>query len=328
MKRETLKDGIDFFSSSTSQCTINAGRPSIGDNVFIIDTSWMSYKYQFVMKDLCITVNGESYPTGVMTGLCKLLQSIKGFDSRATVIFALDSHPDDNKELVEGYKDGRDNSHLRIHEQLRFCIPYFSALNNVYFVKYDGIEADDLLGAVPYTFKKWDVLSTTKWYLMTNDLDAYQALEEDVLICSGMRDRKPLNVKWWEDCEKRFGVGPVYMPLYKAVLGKASDSMKPLIPRFPKKLLMDLCAGHDGSIDSFISICKDVVQGQQCKKSQLRYVQGLLDQEALLRDRYKLSKHNLFDIDLNRGIVNKQMLSMFASYFRLSTFAKLIEGNV
>lgn len=297
--------------------------PGIHKNVFVVDTSWVAYRSYYVFKQFGVVVENKQYNTGVVYGLIRMISSMKKYDPRAVIFLAIDSYPTENRELVKGYKEGRPEGRYDVHEDIAFFIPYLSAIPNVYIIKQEGKEADDVLGSVPFTYcedRKY-MYDRATFHLYTNDMDSYQAIRSNVFVFSKF-DRGIPTSEGEFVCVEKWGVPPVSMAMYKAIRGKASDNVQPIVPRFPEELARKIALRFPHPQEMYDLMDKVLESVKDPTKH--KYFLILRDKKDEIMKRYQMSAHSLFKVNPYKYNVDIEVMRKFLTFFALRSMKSLL----
>jgi 5'-3' exonuclease len=182
---------------------------------------------------------GKMWPVGHVSGVLRIVQELS-FQYKV-VLLAVDSVASWRHEVLPGYKSGRHQvtgdpfEDYKIMNDLLNILKICTFRKNVFYIKKDGCEADDIL-ATYIASSTSD--SSKEWSLCFNDNDVLQT---------------PGNYYWFN----RFGNPPVdrrgyilekygldldFLPVqWKVVRGDSSDKIPVAIPRFSSKNLVQMC---------------------------------------------------------------------------------------
>ena len=202
----------------------------------VVDLSWLMYSSRYALMNLGVVdpATETMIPTGHIHGSLVTITQLSYSCPR--VILAVDSVSPHRSEIFSGYKADRaekrkDEFPIKTH--LPLILAAASLIPNVYFVKRDGYEADDLInhlierGDDPIVYgKDNDLMQWNQPYRMAWDLVASvpRIIDTQVYI------------------REKYGVDLPYLPIWwKVIRGDASDNLPSGVPRYPSKKLVQLC---------------------------------------------------------------------------------------
>lgn len=233
--------------------------------VAIVDLSWEMHRQREALKMLSVervlpTGNKITVPTGHVYGT---LQDIHALSKQVSAVFlAVDSPCPARKELLAQYKSDRHTPtgdpfvDYNIYNDLRAILSLLTAThNNVFYVKEDGMEADDIIAS----FLKKSLSNDTEYSVYMRD--------KDILITRGRYmwfdkftgqpiDRRAYIEKACGFTDSQFDNFPLAV---KVITGDASDKIPNRIPRFPKNYLQQVCSLVPEDDYSFESIIKALI---------------------------------------------------------------------
>jgi 5'-3' exonuclease len=208
----------------------------------VVDLSWAMYTFRHSYKDMCrVVLQGESQvmlPTGHVYGTLRVVQEL-AFQYRA-VILAVDSPAPHRLEALPTYKSGRRQptgdlfQDYKIMTDLLNILKIATAQSNVFYVKHEGLEADDLIASLLAASEG----DSKEWSAYFNDNDILQARGR----YHWFRSFHEPEVDRRAYLEGKYGVALDFLPIwYKVIRGDSSDRVPNVIPRFPSKKLAQLC---------------------------------------------------------------------------------------
>jgi len=218
------------------------------ETVFV-DLSWLMYRSRYAMMNLSFVTPEGEVPTGHLHGSMMSIMNLSASYQR--VVLAVDSRSP-RKEIYSGYKEGRKKPNatelerydIKLHT--KFLLALASSLPNVYFIKENGLEADDLINHVISRGDDPDVFA--------NDNDLYMNRRPCrflTALTSGDTGfaREYLDLQHYIT-EKYKLIGFSYLPIwYKVIRGDSSDNLPPAAPRYSGKLIQKLAGEMDGRMD-------------------------------------------------------------------------------
>jgi 5'-3' exonuclease len=214
---------------------------SPGKPVAVVDLSWAMYTFRHSYKNMCRFAVQDGvrvmYPTGHVYGVLRVIQELA--QQYRAVVLAVDSPAPHRFEALPTYKSGRHQPTGNPFEDYKIMTDLFNILKvvtsekNVFYVKAEGYEADDIIVSLLLGSD-----GSKDWSAYFNDNDILQARGSYHWFSSFHSpevDRR-------EYIAKKYGVELDFLPVwYKALKGDASDKVPNIIPRFPTKKLVQLC---------------------------------------------------------------------------------------
>lgn len=252
---------------------------------YLIDVSWILYRGYYALSHL------YQYPE--IHFLSKKLESLLSNKS-ATIHLCLDGHYTKGKKLLgENYKAGRhqENSY-NVYAGLSTFVNLLH--NDRVKVYYNAeLESDEII----FTLSK--TLDGRK-KILSGDKDIFQALDKDVVIDNGNNFAITEESYKLEYADKFFGITPIKLPLYRAIVGDASDTLKPPVSRFPHKLAAKLVNEFDYlgklfTVEDLKSLSKDY------SSSEKKWVDKLIDNYLALTLNFDVMKLNVVSIPLHES---------------------------
>ena len=230
--------------------------------IALVDFSWCLYKYRYYYKNTCrIDSENKMCPTGHVYGAINTIQQLAS--QYKAVILALDSKADDRYEVLSSYKSGRHvptgdpYEDYNIMTDLMDIIKLCTYQKNVFFIKHDGLESDDIIAS-------W--ISKTLWgnpwdlYCYFNDVDILQTVGE-YHWCRSFHEPPVDRLSY---IKGKFGLEMDWLPIWwKVVRGDPSDGIPSAIPRYSGKKLRELCLRRDlkgASVEYFVQVLGTVTQ--------------------------------------------------------------------
>jgi len=214
----------------------------MGVPIALVDLSWVLYKFRFYYKNQCRHLSdGKLLPTGHVYGTIHIIHELA--KHYKAVVLCVDSHAPHRYEALPNYKAGRHASTGDPYEDYKIMTDLMNTLKicvfdkNVWYIKHEGMESDDIIAS-------WIATAGDKW-----DLHCYFN-DNDILQTKG-------NYHWFKSfnepevdrrayIKEKYGVDLDYLPVwYKVVRGDSSDGVPASIPRFPTKKLVSICEESD-----------------------------------------------------------------------------------
>ena len=201
-----------------------------GKQVFLVDNMWYMTKCFAMMSDL---QSDRGYKTGHLYGITNFVINIKKYFPEAVIIICEDLGSNNRKELNEDYKAGRTRL-FSFDKLFDFEKALLSDVPETYFCYVDNYEADDVIFSIS-KIKDYG----NEFIIFSGDNDMLQALDDTTKIVRKIKGNL-FEVEITEGCEyynKSYeGLRPEQIPVFRAIIGDSSDNLKPIIPRFPKKI--------------------------------------------------------------------------------------------
>lgn len=210
------------------------------NKIAVVDLSWVMHRYRHAYEDLACIINGERIPTGHIYGTYHFIKDLS--ENYKRVILAVDSNPIFRKEILPTYKSNRHPAtpdkfkSYNIHDNLNDVLILCTSFDNVFYVKEEGYEADDIIGAL---IKKAD--SDWDFYFCDNDI-LQNIGEYNLCVSFGKELTVGKSFDRREYIKKKYDLDLDYLPiLWKVVKGDSGDCIPIGIERFPTKILQELC---------------------------------------------------------------------------------------
>lgn len=170
--------------------------------------------------------------------LCKKLESLLSRKD-CDVYMCLDGYYTKGRRLLgEAYKSGR-------HQGNSYCVytglhSFVSLLNTdrIKVLYNKNYESDEIIFTLSKTLEG-------RKKIISGDKDILQALSPDVVIDNGKDYVITEESYKFDYADKFFEIEPIKLPLFRAICGDASDTLKPPVARFPRKLAAKLVKSLD-----------------------------------------------------------------------------------
>jgi 5'-3' exonuclease len=209
--------------------------------IAVVDLSWAMYTFRHSYKNMCRFAVQYGvrvmYPTGHVYGVVRVVQELA--NQYKAVLLAVDSPAPHRFLALSTYKSGRHQPTGNPFEDYKIMTDLLNVLKlttfekNVFYIKHEGYEADDLIVSLLSSSD-----GSKDWSAYFNDNDILQARGEYHWFSSFHSpevDRRAY-------IEKKYGLDLDFLPVwYKVIRGDASDKVPNIIPRFPTKKLVQLC---------------------------------------------------------------------------------------
>lgn len=212
---------------------------------YLLDVSWLLYRGYYAMSHVY-----SEYPE--LHYLTKKLESLLSrIDS--TIYLCLDGTRSKGRRILgEAYKAGRErNGERSVYEGLA---SFIHLLNNDRIKVYynNDYESDEIIFTLSRTLDG-------RKKILSGDKDLLQSLNKDTVIESFKGLVTTDESYKMEYADKFFSIDPYRLPIFRAIAGDASDTLKPPVSRFPRKLAAKLAMSlpYDGdcpSVDELSSI--------------------------------------------------------------------------
>lgn len=211
----------------------------------LIDVSWMLYRGYYTLSHVY-----QECPE--IHFLCKKLESLLS-RSDSAVHLCLDGRDIKGRRLLkEQYKAGRhQEGGYNVYSGLA---TFIKLLNNDRIKVYynNKYESDEIIFTLSRTLDG-------RKKILSGDKDLLQSLTDDVVIDNGKDLIVTEESYKYDYADSFFGIEPYRLPIYRAIVGDASDTLKPPVQRFPHKLAAKLSMSlpYDGncpSVDKLNSI--------------------------------------------------------------------------
>ena len=250
----------------------------------LMDTSWILYKGYYSMNHVW-----KDYPE--LHFMCKKIESLL---SRKDVCLhmCLDGSNTKGKRLLgEAYKAGR-------HQEDRYNVyaglsSFVHLLNNdrikVYYNK--NYESDEIIFTLSRTLDG-------RKKIISGDKDLLQALTKDVIIDNGKNLVLTEESYKFDYADKFFEIEPCRLPIFRAIVGDSSDTLKPPVARFPKKVAAKLINNldYDGKVPTKEQLLK---AADSFKESEKKWVDKLIEGYESFSINFDIMKLNIITDNLN-----------------------------
>jgi len=198
------------------------------EKILVIDASSIIYRVYYALPSLK-TRNGEM--TNALYGFIRILLNAIDEFKPDYLASAFDlPQPTFRHKIYKEYKAQRPF----MGDDLKRQIPWireFLRLSNIPILEEPGLEADDLIATLVHQNRD------KKIYILSGDLDLLQLVSENCFLIHPQRGITEFTIY---DCNKvmeKYGIPPSKIPLYKVLVGDASDNI-PGIPGIgPKKAI-------------------------------------------------------------------------------------------
>ena len=229
--------------------------------IAVVDLSWVMHRYRHANADLSIIRDGQKVPTGHIYGTYKFVKDLS--EKYKRVILCVDSKPTIRKEILSTYKSNRHKEigdpfeDYNIHQDKDNILKLCTNLDNVYYTKKDGYEADDIIAS-------YILLANTNWDFYFHDDDILQT-KGTYNLCVSF-DQQPKTgspIDRTEHLDKKYNLFMFdYLPMiWKVIKGDSGDCIPIGLLRFPIKELIQICIESkittESSFEEIISALKN-----------------------------------------------------------------------
>lgn len=250
---------------------------------YLCDTSWLLYRGYYSLSHVY-----EEYPE--IHFLCKKIESLLDRND-STIHLALDGRDTKGRRLLgEAYKSNRGRDGQRsVYEALS---SFVHLLNNdrikIYFN--DNYEADEIIFTLSRTLEG-------RKKILSGDRDILQSLKPDIVIDNGTDHIVTEESYKFEYADKFFEIEPTKLPIFRAIAGDTSDTLKPPVARFPRKLAARIVNYLDYSGE-----CPSVYQLNSVKESlrdsEKKWINKLIAAHNKFSVNFDIMKLNVIEDDL------------------------------
>lgn len=230
------------------------------NKIAVLDLSWCMHRYRHANEDLSAIVDGVKIPTGHIYGTYKFVKWLS--DNYKRVLLAVDSKPTIRKEILSTYKSNRVKNtgdpfmDYPIHKDDNNILAICTSLENVYYIKCDGYEADDIIATlIKNANREWD------FYFHDDDILQTKGIY-NLCVSYDMTPKTGSPVSRSEHIEKKYGLlMKDYLPMiWKIIKGDSGDCIPIALERFPTKDLIEICSVNnitsESSFEEIISAIK------------------------------------------------------------------------
>ena len=254
---------------------------------YLLDVSWLLYRGYYALSHVY-----EKYSE--IHFLCKKIESLLARKD-ATVNLCLDGFNTKGKRILgEQYKAGRHQEGIYYNVYEGLC-SFIHALHNdrikVYYNK--DYESDEIIFTLSRTLDG-------RKKILSGDKDLLQSLKSDVVIESVNGQITTDETYKYEYADKFFEIEPTRLPIFRAIAGDASDTLKPPVARFPRKLAAKIvnAVPYNGRCPS-IEDLKSV--SEQFKDNEKKWISKLIDAYKDFSINFEIMKLNVIQDDLTNN---------------------------
>lgn len=202
--------------------------------LLLIDGHAMIHRAYHALPDTMVSTDG--IPTNAIYGFFMMLQKVLTEFRPTHLAVCFDTpKPTFRKELFKDYQAKRP----AMETTLKVQIPEIKTLltkGGVQCLEKPGFEADDVIGTVAEKEKA----DFNQVLILTGDRDLLQLADTNVYVILPKKGVSEFTMYTPEEVVNKFGVGPLHIPDYKALVGDSSDNYstaKGIGPKSANKLL-------------------------------------------------------------------------------------------
>ena len=252
---------------------------------YLLDVSWLLYRGYYALSNVYDD-------RAELHFLCKKLESILSNKS-STVCLCLDGYNTKGRRILgEQYKAGRhqEGIYYNVYEGLS---SFIDLLNNERIKVYynPDYESDEII----FTLSR---LLDGRKKILSGDKDLLQSLNNDTVIESFKGLVTTSESYKFEYADKFFEIEPERLPIFRAIAGDASDTLKPPVARFPRKLAAKIAKDVE-----YNGVCPTIEQlnslAVNYKDSEKRWVIKLIDAFKSFSINFDIMKLNVIEDPLN-----------------------------
>ena len=251
---------------------------------YLLDVSWLLYRGYFAFSKIY-----SEFPE--LHFLVKKLESILSSNKENIIHMCCDGYnPKGRRLLGSEYKANR-------HQEGSYDVytglsSFINLLRNdrvkIYYNK--DYESDELI----FTLSR---LLEGRKKILSGDKDLLQALKSDTVIDSG-KSFLITEASYKIDYADQFlEVDPIRLPIFRAIRGDVSDTLKPPVARFPKKVAAKIASSidYDGdtpSVDELLSL-------SNLSANEKKWLDRLVDSYELFKINFDIMKLNVISSSIN-----------------------------
>ena len=184
----------------------------------LIDGHALAYRAFHALPPTLSTKGGEL--TNATYGFTSMLLNVLRDERPDYVIVAFDVGRTFRHEEYAEYKAHRGKMPEELHYQFERIREIIKALN-IPIVEVPGYEADDVLG----TLCRQAAAQGVETLIVTGDTDTFQLIGEHTRVLTSRRQFSDTIIYDEQGIEKRYGLKPVQLVDYKAIIGDQSDNI-------------------------------------------------------------------------------------------------------
>lgn len=257
---------------------------------YLLDVSWLLYRGFFAFSKIY-----SEYPE--LHFLSKKIESILLSNKENIIYMCLDGGaPKGRRLLGESYKANRhQNSNYNVYAGL----PSFVKLLNSSRIKVyynNNYESDEII----FTLSK---LLDGRKKILSGDKDLLQSLDSSTIIDNGSKFIITEASYKLEYCDQFFSIDPIRLPVFRAIIGDASDTLFPPVKRFPRKLAAKIVESldYDGNRPTVEQLKNVAVDFSDSEK---KWVSKLIEAYKPFSINFDIMKLNVITDDLTHNKYN------------------------
>ena len=255
---------------------------------YLCDTSWLLYRGYYSCSKIW-----EEYPE--IHFLCKKIESLLTRKD-AFIHLALDGCNTKGRRLLgENYKSNRCRDGERsVYEALSTFIKVLH--NDRIKIYYNtNYESDEILFTLSRTLEG-------RKKIISGDKDILQALKQDTVIDNGSNRIITEESYKFEYADKFFEIDPEKLPIFRAIAGDASDTLKPPVARFPRKLAARIVKELDYSGECpTVAQLNNLIASDNYKESETNWIRKLISAYDSFKLNFEIMKLNVISQPLNEN---------------------------
>ncbi|MCB1081579.1 MAG: DNA polymerase I, partial [Chlamydiia bacterium] len=209
--------------------------------LYILDAVSFLFRSYFAIRGM---TNPRGQSTNALYGFIRSIQKLQKDFSPDALVAVFDG-PNNKKArtaIYEAYKSNREGMPEDLFPQLEWAHNFCTAAGIPYLSE-EGVEADDLIGAIA----KWAEKRDIKVYICSSDKDLCQLVTDKVFMLNTHKDNLLIDELKVEEIH---GVKPHQIVDYLAIMGDKSDNI-PGIPGFGPKTAASLLQEY-GSLEQIL----------------------------------------------------------------------------
>ena len=252
---------------------------------YLLDVSWLLYRGYYALSNIYDD-------RAELHFLCKKIESILNNKS-SIVCLCLDGYNTKGRRILgEQYKSGRhqEGIYYNVYEGLS---SFIDLLHNERIKVYynPDYESDEII----FTLSR---LLEGRKKILSGDKDLLQSLNNDTVIESFKGLVTTSESYKFEYADKFFEIEPERLPIFRAIAGDVSDTLKPPVSRFPRKLAAKIAKDVEYS-----GVCPTIEQlnslAVNYKDNEKRWVSKLIDAFKPFSINFDIMKLNVIEDPLN-----------------------------
>jgi DNA polymerase-1 len=224
-------------------------------NIYLLDAVSFLFRSYYAIRNM---TNKQGESTGALYGFIRSVQKIiKDFGPEHLVaIFDGPNNKHSRTQMYEHYKSNRTGMPEDLVPQLELALE-FCKLAGIPCLSEEGVEADDLIGAVA----KWAEKNHAKVFICSSDKDLAQLVSDQVFMIHTHKDNLLIDRA---KVEEIYGVKPEQIVDYLAIMGDTSDNI-PGIPGFGPKTAASLLQEY-GTLEKLLASLDSMENQKRAEK--------------------------------------------------------------